>query len=108
TRRQRALPSRHPRALREGFQQLHVAEAGKLADLAVDTAGGPPALLAGHEVAREEAHLLVGLHAAPHRRPEAVDEEARHARRARAREAALGLPVATLTLQRDRLTLHVR
>src|SRR5438045_3103917 len=79
--------------LREGLEELHVAEAGELADLLVDTAGSAPAVLSGHEVAREEAHLLVGLHAAAHRRPEAVDEEARQARRARAREPALGLPV---------------
>ena len=67
----------HPR-----LDQVDVLEAGQLADGGVDAAGGGTSLGVAEEVARQEARLGRRRDAAADRCPEALDDEARDARRA--------------------------
>ena len=73
------------------LDERDVGEAGQLPDRRVDPPRGRQALGVAEEVAREEAHLVERTHAAADRRPEALDQRARDARRAGPREAPRGL-----------------
>jgi hypothetical protein len=75
------------------LEQLHRGETGQAPDGVVHLPGRRAALIAAEEIAGEERDLLARLHAASDGRPEAVDEQARDARRPRPPQADVGLAI---------------
>src|SRR5262249_53893305 len=73
------------------LDEIDVREAGKLADRGVDAARRRAALGVAEEMARDESHVVDWTDAGADRRPEAIDQEPRDARRAGPREAPLRL-----------------